>query len=102
MSSELSDDITVQVTRRGKNEVEIRIRGETYTIVDPLVSMLHRMGVEFAGYDVPHPLVEESILFVRTGEGDPLKVVKEAIDKLEEEYKELSESLKRELERISR
>lgn len=102
MSSEPSDDITVQVTRRGENEVEIRIRGETYTIIDPLVSMLHRMGVEFAGYDVPHPLVEESVLFVRTREGDPVEVVREAIVRLEEEYRELSESLKRELKRISR
>ncbi len=94
-----ADDFSVEIRRRGEGEIEVRIRGETYTLVVPLVSALHEVGVEFAGYDVPHPLVEEAVVYVRTREGDPIEAVKRALDLLRREYEELRESVEREVER---
>jgi len=91
----------VKVKRTGPREVMIEVRGETYTLLDPLTHMLHRLeGVEFAGYDIPHPLEERGILYVRSAEGDPVELVLTAVKMLREEYSELKSSLIEELKRV--
>ncbi|HDM92183.1 MAG TPA: hypothetical protein ENG69_02175 [Candidatus Korarchaeota archaeon] len=89
----------VSVERDGDLAI-IRVKGETYTLLDPLVKALHEIGVDFAGYDIPHPLKEEGVLYVRCKDEDPVRKVFEAIRRLKEVYGELRDSLQSELERV--
>jgi len=89
----------VSVERDGDLAI-IRVKGETYTLLDPLVKALHEIGVDFAGYDIPHPLKEEGVLYVRCKDEDPVRKVFEAIRRLKEVYGEFRDSIKSELERV--
>ncbi len=99
MSAEREERMEVSIERDG-DLVTVRVRGETYTLLDPLVKALHQVGVDFAGYDVPHPLKEEGVLYVRSREGDPVRKIFEALDRLREEFSSLRESVEEELRRV--
>ena len=90
----------VEVKEKSPNEIHIYVRGETYTLLVPIAEELNSMDdVEFAGYDVPHPLKEEGILYLRVREGkDPRSILKEAVGKIIEEYENLEKSFKEELD----
>ncbi|RLG42502.1 MAG: DNA-directed RNA polymerase subunit L, partial [Thermoproteota archaeon] len=75
--------LRVEIKRTKPNEAEIEVYGETYTLLVPLAQSLISLSyVEFAGFDVPHPLEEKGILYVRVREGDPVDAVFEAINNL--------------------
>ncbi len=92
----------VEVKDVAPNEIRVRVKGETYTLLTPIVEELNsREDVEFAGYDVPHPLKEEGLIFLRVKEGlDPRTILKDTIKSLIMEYDKLEESFKKELERF--
>ncbi len=92
----------VKVEDVAPNEIRVRVKGETYTLLTPIVEELNsREDVEFAGYDVPHPLKEEGLIFLRVKEGlDPRAILKDTIKSLMGEYDKLEESFKKELERF--
>ncbi|HDD68892.1 MAG TPA: hypothetical protein ENG61_00855 [Candidatus Korarchaeota archaeon] len=93
--------LRVEIKRTKPNEAEIEVYGETYTLLVPLAQSLISLNyVEFAGFDVPHPLEEKGILYVRVREGDPVDAVFEAINNLKREYGELKSSLLEELARL--
>ncbi|RLG45978.1 MAG: hypothetical protein DRO00_09505 [Thermoproteota archaeon] len=93
--------LKIEIKRTKPNEAEIEVYGETYTILVPLArSLLLLDYVEFAGFDVPHPLEEKGILYVRVKEGDPIDAVFEAINNLKREYTELKSSLLEELGKL--
>ncbi len=100
-SGSQEERMEVSVERDGDLAI-IRVRGETYTLLDPLVKALHEIGVDFAGYDIPHPLKEEGVLYIRCKDEDPVRKVFEALRRLKEVYGGLKESLKSELERVER
>ncbi len=99
MSGEHEERMEISIERDG-DLVTVRVRGETYTLLDPLVKALHEMGVDFAGYDVPHPLKEEGVLYVRSKDGDPVRKIFEALRRLKEEFGSLKESIEDELRRV--
>ncbi len=99
MSGEHEERMEVSVERDG-DLVTVRVRGETYTLLDPLVKALHEVGVDFAGYDVPHPLKEEGVLYVRSKDGDPVRKIFEALRRLRGEFGSLKESIEGELRRV--
>jgi len=90
----------IKVEDVAPNEIRVLVKEETYTLLTPLVEELNsRDDVEFAGYDVPHPLKEEGIIFLRVKEGsDPRKVIKETVKLLIKQYEELEESFKKDME----
>ncbi len=92
----------VKVEDVAPNEIRVIIKGETYTLLTPIVEELNSKDcVEFAGYDVPHPLKEEGLIFLRVKEGsDPRAVLKDAINSLIKEYDNLEKSFKGELEKF--
>ncbi|MFQ5761491.1 MAG: RpoL/Rpb11 RNA polymerase subunit family protein [Candidatus Bathyarchaeia archaeon] len=52
-------------------ELKVRIEGEGHTLLNVLQKILLRnSAVEVAGYDVPHPLVDASVFYVKTKEGE--------------------------------
>jgi DNA-directed RNA polymerase subunit L len=89
----------IEVVNVSRNEIRVLIRGETHTLLSPLVEELNSLDeVEFAGYDVPHPLKEESILFLRVREGlNPREVLKGAIRELIRKYEVIENSFIEEL-----
>ncbi len=91
----------VEVKEVGPSEIRVVVRGETHTLLAPLIEELNaRDDVEFAGYDVPHPLKEEGVIYLRVKDGlDPKKVLREAAIKLVEEYEGLERSFREEMER---
>lgn len=84
----------IEVINVSSNEIRVIVRGETYTLLDPLVDELNSLEeVEFAGYDVPHPLKEESVLFLKVRDGlNPRGVLKESVRRLMEKYEMLEKS----------
>lgn len=76
------------------NEIRILVRGETHTLLNPLVEELNSLEeVEFAGYDVPHPLKEESVLFLRVREGlNPREVLRKGIESLLSKFESIERS----------
>ncbi|HIE22684.1 MAG TPA: hypothetical protein EYP68_00440 [Candidatus Korarchaeota archaeon] len=93
--------LKIEIKRTKTNEAEIEVYGETYTLLVPLAqSLLLLDNVEFAGFDVPHPLEDKGVLYVRVKDGDPINAVFEAINNLKSEYSELKSSLLEELGRL--
>ncbi len=90
----------IEVREKSPNEIHIYVRGETYTLLVPIAEKLNSIDdVEFAGYDVPHPLKEEGILYLKVREGrDPRSILKEAVSRIIEEYESLEKSFKEELD----
>ncbi|MEM0295391.1 MAG: RpoL/Rpb11 RNA polymerase subunit family protein [Candidatus Korarchaeum sp.] len=86
--------LDIEVINVSSKEVRVVVRGETYTLLDPLVDELNSLEeVEFAGYDVPHPLKEESVLFLRVRDGlNPRDVLRECVRRLMEKYEMLERS----------
>lgn len=92
----------LKVEKREGNLLSVRVYGETYTLLDPLTDVLLRMdGVEFAGYDVPHPLKEEGVLTVRTRDGtSPEEVIIEALKRLKAEFERVKSDIEQQLKRV--
>ncbi len=93
--------LRIEIKRTKPKEAEIEVYGETYTLLVPLAqSLLSLDFVEFAGFDVPHPLEEKGVLYVRVKDGDPIDAVFAAINNLKKEYSELKSSLLKELNKL--
>jgi DNA-directed RNA polymerase subunit L len=57
----------IKLLKKEKNELRIELIGEGATICNMLQNTLFKDDtVEFAGYDIAHPLIANPILYVRT------------------------------------
>lgn len=57
----------VNILKCSGSELQIEVVGEGHTFCNALQSILLRDGsVEFAGYRIPHPLVAQPIIYVRS------------------------------------
>lgn len=90
----------VNVLNKTKNELKIELEEAGHTLCNILQKkLLEDENVELAGYDVPHPLASNSIIYVRTkGSVKPedalLRAVKKILEVSEEFSKELKKALK--------
>jgi DNA-directed RNA polymerase subunit L len=68
---------------KSKNELKIEIEGAGHSICNLLQKkLLEEKTVDLAGYDVPHPLSEKAILYVRMkGASKPETALIKAINK---------------------
>jgi len=78
--------LNLKILQGTKNELKIEIQGEGHTFCNLLQqALLQDKGVEMAGYDVPHPLIPNAILYVRTKrETSPKKALERALSKVGE------------------
>ncbi|MEM2904121.1 MAG: DNA-directed RNA polymerase subunit L [Candidatus Bathyarchaeia archaeon] len=76
----------VKVLERAQNELKLEIVGEGHTFCNALQDVLLKdEAVEFAGYTVPHPLINSAVFRVQTKEGqNPIEALKRAAVKLKE------------------
>jgi DNA-directed RNA polymerase subunit L len=89
----------VNVLKKTSNELKIEIEGTGHTVCNLLQKkILEEKGVDMAGYDIPHPLTPNAIIYVRTkGTAKPEQVLREAIENAREMNKEFGKELARAL-----
>ena len=87
--------MNLKVLQRSKNELKLEIQGEGHTFCNLLQwALLQDNGVEMAGYDVPHPLISSSVLYIRTKrESSPERALARALAKVGEMSNEFLEKL---------
>ena len=89
----------VKVLSKSENELKIEIEGGTHGICNLLQKrLLEDKTVEFAGYDVPHPLASNPIIYVRMKEGTATPQT--ALIKAVEKVRETNDAFGKELERV--
>lgn len=87
--------------KKTANELKIEVEGVGHTLCNLLQKrLLEDEHVESAGYDVPHPLASNSIIYVRTkGKAKPEEVVLDAVEKIRETNKEFGKELQKVLKK---
>ena len=89
----------IKILSRSKSEIKIEIEGAGHTICNLLQkNLLEDPNVDLAGYDVPHPLASNAILFVRmNGPSKPKESLKKATKNALKLNKEFTTSLEKAL-----
>jgi DNA-directed RNA polymerase subunit L len=89
----------VNVLKRTSNELRIEIEGAGNTICNLLQrKILELKSVEQAGYDIPHPLTPNAVIYVRTkGTAKPEQVLRDALENARGMNKEFSREFARAL-----
>ena len=74
----------IHVIKETENELKIEIEGEGHTFCNALQKvLLEDDKIDFAGYDIPHPLVSNPVVYVRTKENrKPETAIRDAVKKL--------------------
>ncbi len=73
----------VKIIKREGNLVEFELPGEDHSLPNLIVKLaLKRPEVDYAAYNIPHPLVGSPRIVVRVREGDPLEVVKSVVEEI--------------------
>jgi len=89
--------LKVKVLTKSDNELKIEIEGGTHGICNLLAKrLLEDKTVEFAGYDVPHPLASSPIIYLRMkGTAKPEDALIRAVEKVREANDAFGEELDR-------
>jgi DNA-directed RNA polymerase subunit L len=86
----------VNVLTKSPTELKIEVEGVGHTLCGLLQrNLLEEENVDLAGYDIPHPLTQNAIIYVRTkGKAPkPEQILKNAIEKTREMNKEFGKEL---------
>jgi DNA-directed RNA polymerase subunit L len=89
----------IKILKKTSNELKIEVEGGGHTICNILQKrLLEDENVDLAGYDIPHPLASNSVIYVRTkGDVKPEEALQRAMEKAREMNKEFSKELKKAL-----
>jgi DNA-directed RNA polymerase subunit L len=87
--------VKINVLKKSGNELKIEIEGGTHGLCNLLQKrLLEDKTVDFAGYDVPHPLVSNPIIYVRMkGNAKPEDALIKAVEKIRESNDAFSKEL---------
>ncbi|MEM3700434.1 MAG: DNA-directed RNA polymerase subunit L [Candidatus Bathyarchaeia archaeon] len=87
----------IKTLKKTSNELKIEVEGVGHTLCNLLQKrLLEDENVDLAGYDIPHPLASNSIIYVRTkGNVKP----EEALLKALEKAREMNEKFRKEVEK---
>jgi DNA-directed RNA polymerase subunit L len=87
--------------KKNVNELKIEVEGVGHTLCNILQKrLLEDEHVESAGYDVPHPLASNAVIYVRTkGKAKPEQILLDAVEKIRETNKEFSKELQKALKK---
>ncbi len=80
----------IKIVKKTSNELKIEIEGEGHTLCNALQkALLEDDTIEMAGYDVPHPLIASSIIYVYTkGQKKPEAALRRAAKKVKSQTKD--------------
>jgi len=89
--------VKVKVLKKTADELKIEVEGAEHGLCNLLQKkLLEDKNVDMAGYDVPHPLVSNPIIYVRMkGTAKPENALKKAAEKA----REANEAFRKELEK---
>jgi DNA-directed RNA polymerase subunit L len=89
----------VKILKKTPNELKLDVDGVGHTLCDLLQKrLLEDENVDLAGYNIPHPLASNSIVYVRTkGDVKPEVVLRKAVKRAREMNKGFSKELKKAL-----
>jgi DNA-directed RNA polymerase subunit L len=87
--------MNVKVIKKSENELKIEIEGAGHGVCNLLQKkLLEDKNVEQAGYDVPHPLASNPIIYVRMkGTAKPEAALIQAAEKARESNEAFSKAL---------
>ena len=86
----------LELIKKDKNSIEFKIKGERHSIPNLLKQkLLEDKDVDFASYKLAHPTDNDALFIVRTKKGKPEKAVKDACDKLTDEFDEFQKEIKK-------
>ncbi|MFQ6095931.1 MAG: DNA-directed RNA polymerase subunit L [Candidatus Bathyarchaeia archaeon] len=82
----------IKILKKTSNELKLEIEGEGHTLCNLLEKvLLEDETTDMAGYNIPHPLTSNPIIYIRTKDGrKPERVLEDAAKKIlqnEEEFK---------------
>ncbi len=85
----------INVLKKSGNELKIEIEGGTHGLCNLLQKrLLEDKTVDFAGYDVPHPLASNPVIYVRMkGNAKPEDALIKAVEKVREANDAFSKEL---------
>jgi len=94
------NNVKVKVLKKSEKELKIEIEGSSHGLCNLLQKrLLEDKNVDFAGYDLPHPLASSPIIYIRTkGEDKPEEALIRAVEKV----REANDAFSKELERVLR
>jgi DNA-directed RNA polymerase subunit L len=89
----------VKVLKKTPDELKIEVEGAGHTLCNLLQKrLLEEEHVDLAGYDIPHPLSPNSVIYVRTeGNVKPEQVLRNALERTRDMNKEFSKELEKAL-----
>ena len=89
----------INILEKTTKDLKIEIHGEGHTLCNVLQkTLLEDDNVEIGGYDIPHPLIPKSIVYVRTkGKRRPKTALKDAARKIVKRNKSIRKELKKAL-----
>jgi DNA-directed RNA polymerase subunit L len=89
----------VKILKKAPNELKLEIEGVGHTFCNLLQKrLLEDETVDLAGYDIPHPLASNSIVYVRTkGAVKPEEILRKVVKRTREMNKEFSKELRKAL-----
>ncbi len=92
-------EMKIQVLKKTSNELKIEVEGEGHSLCNILQKVLTEDDtVDMAGYTVPHPLLSNAIVYVRTKKRrKPEDAIKEAVKKIRTQKKEFKTSFEKAL-----
>ena len=87
----------INILEKTTKELKIEIFGEGHTLCNVLQkALLEDDNVEIGGYDIPHPLIHKSVVYVRTkGKRRPKTALKDAARKIGKRSKTLRKEFKK-------
>jgi DNA-directed RNA polymerase subunit L len=84
----------LEILRLDDKHLEIKAKGESYTLFSPLVEYLSNdPDVEYVQFDVDHPLQENVYFKLKVRRGTPLEAVQRAVNTILADLEELEKGL---------
>jgi len=84
----------IEVLKDEKNKFEFKLKAEQHTLLNLLSKELFNdKGIEFAGYRIEHPLIDEAIVSV-SGK-NPKKAIKDAIERIQKQVDDFETHVKK-------
>ena len=81
--------------KKTKKELEIEIKDETATLLNPITEILLKNDdVDYASYISDHPEAKKRTLYIRVKKGDTLDILKKSVKELETEIKKFTKDFK--------
>ncbi|RLI25081.1 MAG: DNA-directed RNA polymerase subunit L [Candidatus Hecatellales archaeon] len=94
------EKVEIRILRVGKNELELEIKGETYTLLNLLQkTLLEDKYVEIAGGKIQHRLLETASFYLKVKGGKQVfDVLFEALDRIRAETVEFRKAFEKAVE----